>query len=231
MTQLEQIQAATAYYSSLLVLQFRGLPRADATTQLLTKQGIADMLFSQFGPAFDLSLAVGPQLDILGEYIGVPRNIGSPAAQPYYGYALSGGGGNTHGLTSSVADVNTDGIFYQTTGQGQENTALSDTAYAFILQLKVIINSSDGTLASIQNYLAMFFQNIVFVVDNADMTLTYFVSVNCPVPVSVLTGYLPKPMGVGITVNTFGAVEDRVLADGVTVRVTSGGDTRVITTP
>ena len=231
MTQLEQIQATTRYYSALLPIQYRGLARADATIQILAKAGIADMLFSQFGPAFDLATAVGPQLDILGEYIGVPRDIGPASSIPYYGFALSGGGGNTNGLTAATGNVNTTGVFYQSTSTGQQHTDLLDTAYQFILQLKIILNASDGTLASIQQYLATFFRNLVYVVDNADMTLTYSVSVNCPVPVSVLTGYLPKPMGVGITVNTFGAVEDRVLADGVTVRVTAGGDTRVITTP
>jgi hypothetical protein len=228
MTQLQQIETATDYYETLLILQYRGLPKASATIGLLTKQATADMLFGQFESAFDLDLAVGPQLDILGEYIGVSRYQQDILDIPYFGFKLYAGGGNPNGFTDYYAGVNLSGVFYRYQNFGVPNTALTDAAYQFLLKLKIILNHSDGTLSNIMTFLNMFLPGQVQLIDNQNMTLTYNVASTVPISAGILANFLPKPMGVSITVNilSFGT---RITEDGHT-RVTADGSTRVIIT-
>lgn len=90
--------------------------------------------------------------------------------------------------------------FYSYLSASSGNTQLSDGQYRQVLLLKIFLNSNDMTLASIQRYLATYFPGQITVIDNADMTMDYFVSSSVSLPVAVLTPYLPRPMGVGITV-------------------------------
>lgn len=214
MTQVQQIQAATDYYVARLILQYRGLPRARATVAINSKAAVADMIFAQIGPAFDLATATGKQLDILGKYIGVPRNIGPSSSVDYFGYASAAGGGNMNGYTSVLGGVNVAPVYYRANSNQRQNTDLTDVQYRFVLQLKIVLNSTDNTMYSIQNYIKMFFPGLISVVDNHDMTMTYTVSPDVPLPLSVLEAYLPAPMGVGINVNTPSTQAEFIASNG-----------------
>lgn len=71
-------QSLIDYYANLLILQYRQQPKAYATVQAMVKMMVMDQLPDQVQNAFDFtkgstSPAVGAQLDIIGEYIGVSR--------------------------------------------------------------------------------------------------------------------------------------------------------------
>lgn len=61
------------YYVNLLIMQYKGKPKAEAHIRLLTKMGLMDMLIFQVANAFDLFTAGGYQLDVIGKYQGVTR--------------------------------------------------------------------------------------------------------------------------------------------------------------
>ena len=96
---------------------------------------------------------------------------------------------------------NPNGIFLSYDYLVTNRVNLPDSSYSLLLKLQVVLNSNDGTLASIQALIALFFPGLITVVDNKDMTLTYTVSRLVSIPADVLGSYLPKPMGCGITVN------------------------------
>lgn len=219
----EQLQASVSYYVRLLAFQY-GLPKAQATIAALVNQAVMDGLPDAVQNAFNVNTAQGAQLDVLGKYIGLPRTIGEPDPLPYFGFVDYAGGGNENGFTDYDGSVNALGVFFQYQYFGQRNTNLSDDAYSFMLALKIILNASDGTLYSIQAFLNALLPGLVTVVDNKNMTLTYNVSPGAPVSPAVLEPYLPKPMGVGVTINTFYTLGTD---DGDTV-VTDGGDSILI---
>ena len=259
------INELTQYYSQKLAYEYRGLARADAQMQLYVKQFVADYLANQLSTCYALDAAVGAQLDILGKYIGLSRNIGLPIetsafglwtsdsyAFPYYyqgvwdpvynlptlpaaaghsewWYAINSPGVSTapiaatfkagdiiypNGTTwSKVTDYNANGLttysnpatnanslFYQYASSEVANTALPDDQYRAVLQLKIISNVSDHTLPSIMGSLRAVFGNAISVQDNRDMTLSYTVLTSFPLPLPILKQYLPRPMGVGISV-------------------------------
>lgn len=103
-------------------------------------------------------------------------------------------------LIASAAPSN-DYRFLSYQFSGQDINLLPDAQMALLLRLKIIINTTDNTLYSINNYLTTFFGTSITVVDNKDMTLTYTVGSDVTLDPSVLEQYLPKPMGVAITVN------------------------------
>lgn len=65
------------YYADLLIIQYKGKPKAYATIQTLVEPVVMDQLPAQIQDAFNLTgadTAVGAQLDILGKYAGVTRS-------------------------------------------------------------------------------------------------------------------------------------------------------------
>lgn len=259
----EQLDA----YVDKLVLQYRLQPKARATIAIMVKQVIGDGVAFEIESAFSVETAVGVQLDTLGKYVGVPRDIGDPVPAPYFGLwdyasarspalyqgvwnpgtdtpalpAAAGGNNgwwyavipagtsatpivetfnqgdvifsngavwakstanNANGMTSYTdSTINSGAIFYDYSFSGSLNTDLNDSQYRQVIRLKIIENSNDGTLATIQQLLWDFFGGLITLRDNADMTMDYTVSPLVGLPLSVLEKYLPKPMGVGITIN------------------------------
>ena len=72
------------YYADLLILQYKTQPKARATIKALTEKVIADGILLDVINGFNIDTAVGKQLDLLGKYIGLSRNVkekvGSPAS-------------------------------------------------------------------------------------------------------------------------------------------------------
>lgn len=63
------------YYANLLIIQYRNLPNARGTLESLVGESYADGISLDVLNAFDLETAVGQQLDILGKYIGLSRQV------------------------------------------------------------------------------------------------------------------------------------------------------------
>ena len=195
------------YYSSLLAYEFRGLPNADRQMKLWAKQAVADFLAQQVTICFDLDVAVGTQLDILGKYIGLSRNIGVPDdLTPYFGFQSSNSDTtNLNGFTSSTnASINAQGTWYQSTFVGQANYALTDDAYRFMLRLKIAQNTNPETWAAIMQFVHDHLYGFAALVDNKAMSITYPLGQKMPVGITAATlaNYLLRPMGVGINVVT-----------------------------
>ena len=63
------------YYANLLILQYRGKPKAYAMIQALAKLAIVNKLPLTVRDAFNPATAVGVQLDVVGKYVGVKRYV------------------------------------------------------------------------------------------------------------------------------------------------------------
>lgn len=61
-----------SYYSNLLILQYHNKPKAKATIES-TVSLLPDDLIMDVINGFDIETAIGKQLDVLGEYIGIDR--------------------------------------------------------------------------------------------------------------------------------------------------------------
>jgi|GEM_PF-1796572 hypothetical protein len=277
------------YYVARLIFQYADKPNAQRLIAILAKQAAMDDLATLVLGGFDLDSAVGPQLDILGKYIGASRLQGSAISPGYfslwtyasplnpnnyqgtwdpasnnppvppatpgtagYWYVASASGASTvptvdnfvcgdclvsdgtswsrdtndcgNGLTDySDLSINANATFY---GYGQATVqinSLADPAYRIVLQLRALVNTSDGTLPSINKALATLFPKLIYIVDNQNMTLTYYVASTITVPPAVLALVLPKPMGVGINIVIFNPSEGEITTEDGTPILTESG--------
>jgi hypothetical protein len=62
------------YYADLLILQYKGKPKASAHIKQLVDMVIADQIPKAVESAFDLDNAVGVQLEVIGKYAGVRKS-------------------------------------------------------------------------------------------------------------------------------------------------------------
>lgn len=110
------------------------------------------------------TLAVGAQLDVLGQYVGVSRS--------------------GRGLTTNIT--------------------LDDDDYYSLIQMAILKNSAGSSLATIQEFIHMFFSGNMLVYDYQDMSMSYFISSDIGSPdlleMFISQGLLPKPMAVRINV-------------------------------
>lgn len=98
------------------------------------------------GAAFDLDSAIGVQLDTLGGYIGLTREISYPIRGNYFGFDDPERGWDI-GLWRGPFDTNI-GVF-----------TLEDERYRRLLRAKAVANFQDGTLADAQEVLDTYFTN------------------------------------------------------------------------
>jgi len=61
------------YYKDLLILQYRGKPKAEGVIEVMVKLILQDDILIKMIEAFNPETAVGKQLDILGKWVGVDR--------------------------------------------------------------------------------------------------------------------------------------------------------------
>jgi hypothetical protein len=109
---------------------------------------------------------------------------------------------NGNGLTNYLdSATNRNGVFYDYAFFANQNSDLTDAEYRTVIKLKIILNANDGTLATIMDYLVAFFPGQISLIDGTNMHMTYTVLSTVPLSQALLELYLPRPMGVGITVN------------------------------
>ncbi|MBC2659821.1 DUF2612 domain-containing protein [Pseudomonas sp. MSSRFD41] len=141
---------------------------------------------------FDLDIAIGVQLDTVGEWVGVSRNIKTPLSGIYFALDTPGLGFD-EGAWRGPFDPDS-GI-----------TVLDDETYRTLIRAKIGANHWDGTLEQSRAILDLVFDNdtFVFIQDNQDMTMTVGVVGKQPtaLQLALLTGgHIPiKPQSVGIS--------------------------------
>lgn len=140
---------------------------------------------------FDLELAIGAQLDIIGEWVGISRNVNTSISGVYFSFDTPGLGFD-QGVWKGPFDPDT-GI-----------TVLPDDTYRILIRAKIGANRWDGTMPGWKAIIDQVFapETNIFVQDNGDMTMTVVVAGVIPSALflALLTGgYLPlKPEAIGI---------------------------------
>jgi hypothetical protein len=207
------LETAIEYYKDLLLYKYINAPNARATIGLLCSQALVDLLPIEMNNAFDIDTAVGPQLDILGEYIGFNRTINTPIARDYFtldDYITPAP--YPYGMTSYLdATLNANISMYEYIFTVYSLTTLSDSEYRILLKLKLLSNISQHCLYGVNELLHDVFGDSVIVCDQYDMTISYFVTTELSriLSIALAQNLLPKPMGVLIS----GLFSSDVIAD------------------
>ncbi|ARP90334.1 hypothetical protein CAL14_08565 [Bordetella genomosp. 9] len=180
-------------YLDLITAFHRGKPKFSAMVEAVSQCFVdAQNVYEQMVDAYDLDQAVGVQLDAVGEWVGISRNVRTPLEGVYFSFDTEGLGWDL-GVWQGPFDPDT-GV-----------TSLDDDTYRLLIRAKIGANHWDGTLegsAAILNLIFGGTGTYVFIQDNGDMSIDIGVSGQRPTAIflALLTGgYIPiKPEGVRV---------------------------------
>lgn len=185
-------QELITYYSNLLLAQYIGLPLATGMVESFVTPLVMDQFPNQILNGFEIGTAVGPQLDVIGKYVGVFRSGLGLSQQP---------------ITLNDIDFTTMIMI----GIARNNLPNYTQAILGTYLLGPATNYDNNlfpqaggfSLFAIDLFLQTFFQQNIFCYDNLDMTISYLITssiaANSDLLQLIITqGLLPKPMGVGI---------------------------------
>lgn len=126
---------------------------------------------------FDIDVAVSTQLDIVGKWVGVSRNVDVPLTDLYFSLDVAGLGLD-EGYLQGQFDPS-DGI-----------VVLNDQVYRILLYATIAANNWDGTVIGAQNALNTFLiktypSALLVVQDNQNMTMIIAISGVLPPPIVI----------------------------------------------
>ena len=157
-------------------------------------QGHADniALLAQLSSYFDLDQAIGSQLDAVGLWVGISRNLTIPLTGVYFSADTEGVGFD-------------QGTIWQPFDPVTQLDALPDSYYRMLLQAKIAANNWDGTVPEAYDIWNTIFAGPgtgILIQDNQDMTMEYALTGPLPDAVTLAlleNGYLDlRPAGVAI---------------------------------
>lgn len=175
--------------------------------------------------SFDLDLAQGAQLDVLGQWIGQSRVIHNLLTIEYFGFSEVTDGtldGDT-GPFGELGDPTIGAPFYDLGDPLGATTKLSDAQYRLILRAVIVRNTYDGTLGQMETALAFVFGGAVSVLDGGALTLNLVVAAKQDTTIQALISnndVLPRPAGVRFGIISYGV--DLEIETGDTLDTESG---------
>jgi len=123
-----------APYESLFTSEYNQQPNFMAMVGAVL-QPIADSMsvMASFAAAFDVDVAVGDQLDIIGQWVGVSRNIAVPLVGVYFSLDTVGVGFD-------------EGTWYSPFNPSSGLVVLPDADYRTLIRARIARNQWDGSI-------------------------------------------------------------------------------------
>lgn len=204
-------------YLNLITSAWRQKPKFTAMVQsnVEVQVRVQDLLASMI-PKFDVDIAEGDQLDIIGKWVGISREIAIPIPGVFFSW-------------DGAAEVGWDFGVWKDDRNATEITILPDDVYRTFVKAKIASNRWDGSLGGMYEVWDSVFTDItIFVQDNQNMSYDIgFVGR----PVDSLTlaliegGYLPlKPSGVRVNVIYSPIDDNRIFAWDSDTEIFAGWD-------
>jgi hypothetical protein len=184
--------SGTNNYPSLITSEHQK-PNFIAVITALTQGSVDNQaILSTLAAYFDLDAAVGSQLDAVGLWVGISRNLTIPLTNVYFAFDTAGVGFD-------------QGTWWSPFDPVTQLDVLPDDAYRILLRARIAANQWDGTVPTaytIWNTLFASTGTSVLIQDNQNMTMEFALLGPLPNAVTLAlleNGYLNlKPVGVAI---------------------------------
>lgn len=188
-------------YTSFLIKQYWEKPKARAEIQWMMNhwQRIAD--FIRDPSHWDLDLATGYRLDVIGRIVGLPREVPEALAKIFFGFY---GHQNSDGFDQKVSPTHTGAPFYSKFSKTYDDYQLNDSEYRRFLKVKIAKNAASATISSddgvsLQDVIQAAFDGQAYVTDMQDMTIALSLMPAIKerdLQLIIKLDLLPKPAGV-----------------------------------
>jgi len=161
MTLLDILQ----YYADLLICQYRGKSKASDTIKALVNNSACDGLVQTEQTCFDLDVAIGAQLDVLGRIVGVPRNVyGLDLGHTFFSFTRYIGSPASVGF-GRYADQPDSDYFYRYNNYA--TYTLTDFEMRFLIKLKIIYNTKYSSFKYLKEAIYSAFGNDIDIAESA----------------------------------------------------------------
>lgn len=180
-----------AQYLALVTSEHADKPNFIATLSTLL-QPFADMqvIYGQMALVFDLDSAVGSQLDDVGQWVGISRNIEVPLANTWFTWDADGLGWD-------------EGSWYDPSQPADQTVVLPDDSYRTLLRARIVNNYWNGSIPGAYAVWNTLFTGTgwsIDIHDNQDMTMDFVLRGPTPdaITLALLTGgyFNLRPAGV-----------------------------------
>lgn len=193
------------YYVNLLIIQYHDKPKARATIALYVKELLANNLTLQLERAYDLETAVGPQLTVLGKYVGAVRVSRKLLIdRKYFQYTdyVSSPTGKIGYRRYDKPRIEGEVYFYSYQRFEKDPYTLTDAELKFCINFLIIKNNITSAFKDIKKAIFNFFGNDLLVFDNKNMIIVYFTNkdISNIIQIALSEDYLPRPIGTGLQV-------------------------------
>lgn len=193
-----------AYYQNLLIIQYATQSRALATISAFVTEAISDQIIQSVEDGFDLTTAIGVQLDAIATYRGASRALynidlgkeyfqmpsyDDPDPDADFGFALYGDDPSWFFITYEDA--------------AQPTYYLNDAELRLFIQYLADVQSAYLGLGTIDTILYKYFGTYLTYTDNLDMSVTIHHDTSDPgvlFKIVDFTSTFPRPSGVAVTV-------------------------------
>ena len=178
-------------YLQLITSEHRDKANFSAMVELDTSFAVrVQNLLITMIPIFDVDVAVGSQLDVIGQWVGISRNISIPISGIYFSW-------------DSTSDVGWEYGTWKDPLAPSSITSLPDDAYRTLIRAKIAANKWDGTTEGAYTvWESVFPQYNILIQDNQNMSYDLIIVgaiVDSLTLALLVEGYLPlKPEGVHI---------------------------------
>lgn len=166
MNYLAVLSEITNYYINLLIVQYHNKPKARATVELIANLIWMNMIIFQIRDAFDWRSAVGKQLDIIADWVGLNRFYDGKwiFTRPWFSLIdwdstpnnLQGG----FSTFSNFEELKGGILDYDEINPSQNS--LSDDDFRLLIGLKIIKNSINFTAKNIDDAIWSYFGNTYY---------------------------------------------------------------------
>lgn len=179
-------------YLGLITSEHQGKPNFTAMIQAMAGATVTiqDVIASMIG-VFDLDLAVGAQLDVIGQWAGISRNVNIPIGNVYFSW------------DGTNAGLGWDNGTWQPFNTPSSVTVLPDDTYRTLIRAKIAANAWDGTTEGAYAIWTAVFPDLnILIQDNEDMSYDLIIVGAVPDALTqalITQGYIPlKPEGIRV---------------------------------
>lgn len=189
----QEVEAVKEYYADLLILQYRNKQKARETIKIGAENYLGDGLIFQLQDVLDIDKAEGKQLDIIGKILNCPRIIeGINPELRYFSFERS----NARGF--STKNKISDGAWKTQNNSLFSIYSMPDNFYRILLKFAAIKNRLRASMSEMDNLLFLIFGNSIYLENNKDLSITYFITDEIRVPgqAAQKLGFLAAPNGI-----------------------------------
>lgn len=197
---------------SRITTEYRGQPDFTAyITALMGAPSEIDVAGEAILASLDIDVAIGSQLDLIGNIVGIPRSVPEAQPAPFFGFTDT-----ANSLPYGDAIFGGGGAFYDGSSPALVTLLLGDPTYRQFIRARIQRNKSTGTTEDFISCLRCIFPSDNILVNDQLGALRINIGLDRATTATenvflTFKGILPKPSGVAIVnlpyqrlVNPFG---------------------------